>query len=383
MSHTSNAPIPRLLLMINRILNSRLFNFVVGEKVDGHPTTFSVHEDAISQLSVPLYSLLKNGMSESQIGSTIWEDVSEDTFARFAQFAYTGDYSIPAPQKRKSRAAEKQSTSEGSSKTANGVHGVLDTRSQDQHQLVEDVRDYEDAPIVKGIFGLKVNTLGEPPVAKDGGWAPDRAFVGGKKIKKDKREKRQLAKSSWEVFPIPEPEPAPEPVEEQDFESIPKREKYPDSPPQTYAEDFYALSFPLLAPRSNYDSICDPPSTCDSSLSYSEQFLSYAALYILGDCHLIDPLKALALHKLHKTLCVFQLSAGNAQDVVDLARLAYTEEGGGGGGGDDIGRLRSLVCRYLATHALVLSFDEGFMDLLEEGGQFVRDFFKFEVQMTR
>jgi hypothetical protein len=40
------------------------------------------------------------------------------------------------------------------------------------------------------------------------------------------------------------------------------------------------------------------------------------------------------------------------------------------------------VCQYMATNALVLSLDDGFMELLGEGGQFVKDFSKFEVQRT-
>jgi hypothetical protein len=30
-------------------------------------------------------------------------------------------------------------------------------------------------------------------------------------------------------------------------------------------------------------------------------------------------------------LCVFQLDDGNAEDIIALARYAYSEEGGGGG----------------------------------------------------
>jgi hypothetical protein len=33
--------------------------------------------------------------------------------------------------------------------------------------------------------------------------------------------------------------------------------------------------------------------------------------------------------------------------------------------------LRSLVCQYMATNAVVLSFNDGFVDLLGDGGQLV------------
>jgi hypothetical protein len=86
------------------------------------------------------------------------------------------------------------------------------------------------------------------------------------------------------------------------------------------------------------------------------------------------------LFKLHKTLCVFRVDDGNAEDIIALARYAYSEEGGGGGLDEGIGGLRSLVSQYMATNALALSFNHGFMDLLGDGGQLVQDFFKYEVQ---
>jgi len=39
--------------------------------------------------------LMRGKMSESLAGEAKWEDVDGETFVRFIQFAYTGDYSIP------------------------------------------------------------------------------------------------------------------------------------------------------------------------------------------------------------------------------------------------------------------------------------------------
>ncbi len=89
-------------------------------------------------------------------------------------------------------------------------------------------------------------------------------------------------------------------------------------------------------------------------------------------------MKALALHKLHKTLCIFQLDDENVKDIVDLARYAYNEEGKGSEEG--IGGLRSMVCQYMVLNAAVLSTYTAFIELLAEGGQFVIDFFKFVMQ---
>lgn len=93
---------------------------------------------------------------------------------------------------------------------------------------------------------------------------------------------------------------------------------------------------------------------------------------------MIETLKALTLFKLHATLCAFELDDKNSEDIIELARYAYNDEGKGSDEG--IGGLRNLVCQYMASNAVILSLDEGFMDLLEEGGQLVRDLWTFEVQ---
>jgi len=83
----------------------------------------------------------------------------------------------------------------------------------------------------------------------------------------------------------------------------------------------------------------------------------------------------LSLHKLHKTFCIFQLDDKNIEDIIDLVRYAYNEEGKGLEEG--IGGLRSIVCQYMALDTAVLSLYAGFTELLTRGGQFVKDFFKF------
>ncbi|KAG9233197.1 hypothetical protein BJ875DRAFT_543959 [Amylocarpus encephaloides] len=67
-----------------RILQSRQFNFIVGENVDGNPTEFLVHGKAITDLSEPLRVLIEGDWLEGENGLIVWKD-----------FAYTGDYSIP------------------------------------------------------------------------------------------------------------------------------------------------------------------------------------------------------------------------------------------------------------------------------------------------
>jgi hypothetical protein len=96
---------------------------------------------------------------------------------------------------------------------------------------------------------------------------------------------------------------------------------------------------------------------------------------VLGDGQLIDALKALALFKLHKTLCAFELDHENIGDISVLAKYAYSEEEKSCD--DGTGGLRGLVCQYMAMYVMELSNDPRFMNLLAGGGQIVKDFFKF------
>ncbi|KAI9652349.1 MAG: hypothetical protein M1829_001672 [Trizodia sp. TS-e1964] len=339
-----------------KILNSRLFKFIVGEKVDGGPTEFFVHEEAVAQLSKPLRTLMQGGMAESQTGCTIWADVSKKTFESFIQFAYTGDYSIMKGGKRsRDKKKKKVVTDDSSSRTSHSQ------RSRWAKTVVDlDLVAETPAPELEpGLVEKK-----DPETA----------------IKKDKKKSLKLEK----VFSFsPFGEESLRPSTDPDLpkpETIKRRDKYPELQPRVHSEDFNSLTFQLLAPRNNYDKTCKPAEHFDPDQCYTEIFLSHASLYILGDLQLVDSLKALALFKLHKTLCVFQLDDGNAEDIIALAMHAYSEEGRGGGLDEGIGGLRSLVCQYMATNALVMSFNDGFMDLLGDGGQLVQDFFKYEVQ---
>jgi len=60
---------------------------------DAVPIT--VHEATLADQSPGLKALMRTEMSEGLAREARWEDVNKETFMRFAQFAYIGDYSIP------------------------------------------------------------------------------------------------------------------------------------------------------------------------------------------------------------------------------------------------------------------------------------------------
>ena len=154
-----------------------------------------------------------------------------------------------------------------------------------------------------------------------------------------------------------------------------------ETPPPPEPSDFASLSFPLLAPRDNHKDGCEPSEAFDLERIYSNVFLAHAKLWALADIHSIDTLKALALHKLHKTLSVFETRSENAGDVIELVRYAYTKGCGGSRPEEEVGGgLRELVAQYMAFNSRELSRSAEFTQLLGEGGLFVQDFFRIVME---
>ncbi|KAK7955900.1 uncharacterized protein PG986_005122 [Apiospora aurea] len=76
------------------ILRSRPITFVVGPT----KTEFVVHADAITRLSKPLRALVDGDMKEAKESHVVWDDVDDQTFARFIQWAYTDEYATAEPE---------------------------------------------------------------------------------------------------------------------------------------------------------------------------------------------------------------------------------------------------------------------------------------------
>lgn len=332
--------------------------------------------------------MTKGGLSEARTGRVIWKDVGKETFERFAQFAYTGDYSIPKTEKRGNVTPTPASPKTNGVRKRNGSEASASTVEPNE----------KSAPAFE-------NELSREPVLEkaddDSGTILNYPTPSTKKNKKKKKpQATQAAQTKTEATietesgaPAQQPNPEPATAKQVESQAPPTetttatktveasseptvaatKEQEPES-----GVDFYHLSYPLLAERDNYHGTCEPSTEFEKANSYSKVLLCHAALYVLGDFQLVDSLKALALFKLHKTLCAFQLDKENINDITDLARYAYSDEGKGFDAG--VGGLRALVCQYMAIHAQELGSDAGFMNLLAEGGQIVKDFFKFQLQ---
>ena len=73
------------------MFRSKQFVFIIGEA----QAEFTVHAAIIAKQSKALNALINGSMKEAFAGKAVFEDIDEDTFIRFCQFAYTGDYTTP------------------------------------------------------------------------------------------------------------------------------------------------------------------------------------------------------------------------------------------------------------------------------------------------
>ncbi|KAG4428668.1 hypothetical protein IFR05_015847, partial [Cadophora sp. M221] len=194
------------------ILNSRLFKFVVGEAADGTPTEFYVHEDAIAQLSTPLRTLVKSRAARvvggnSASPSVVWKDVSKETFERFVQFAYTGNYSIPKTEERGVSSAVPPKRANGiqgveNGVAPNGIRGRVDSLGSDETSPVEATRARDISVSEKTEEDGTI--LNYPiPIKKHKKKKPSKAAIERATAEKESKEAAVLK-------PEPEPEPKPE-----------------------------------------------------------------------------------------------------------------------------------------------------------------------------
>jgi hypothetical protein len=104
---------------------------------------------------------------------------------------------------------------------------------------------------------------------------------------------------------------------------------------------------------------------------YTGVFLAHARLYVFADKYGIEPLESLSLHKLHITLKSFTLYRARIGDILKLIRYAYEN-----GPDYESNKLRALVSKYVAYEIDTIRKAKRFLALMEEGGLFIRDFWK-------
>ncbi|KFY46960.1 hypothetical protein V494_00253 [Pseudogymnoascus sp. VKM F-4513 (FW-928)] len=281
------------------VFTSPQFTFGIGE----NNVRVTVHAAAIAKQSHALDALINGPMKEAQTRIVRFEDVHEDTFIRFCQFAYTGDYEPPVFIQRPESGFQEKDSSQ---------------------------------------------------------WLPPTI---------DTNEPGEVAEE-------PEPEPAPEPaVAEAEpvylsfgVKRPKKNKKSPKS--RVLRDSFETKTFDVETPWLSAERRCEVRQNSCAEEDYTPVFLGHARLYIFADKWGIESLKALSLHKLHKTLVTFTPYAARLGDVAELVRYTYENTPDFAHGMDD---LRSLVMDYLTCEVTNLIRCPEFDQLLEQEGPFATD----------
>lgn len=303
------------------LILSHQFTFFIGK--EGKPVV--VHAAALAATSQQLNALINGGMKESEKQCARLEDVEVDDFIRFCEYAYRGDYAVPSSE-------EFASLTSGSTQQ-------------------EDVDD----------------SWGFGPLPKR-----------GKKKKGKRAAQPPFDEMGWptEVSDIP---PEATPFEEIPSEVIPE----PQSDPQLTSRaplraKFSSRIFPQGAdPKNLILQRFEPKSNRTRHQNFTPVLLAHARLYCFAHVRLIAPLKALTLEKLHKTLLSFTLYEGRVGDIIELARYAYSNPDLPDRGDDySLDDLRKLVLDYIVCEIDTIGKSDEFFKYMEEGGEFVGDFWR-------
>ncbi|KIX09197.1 uncharacterized protein Z518_00276 [Rhinocladiella mackenziei CBS 650.93] len=301
-------------------VNSYPFEFLIGPA----KRSFYVHSGLIKQHSETLAALVEGGMAESRERCAHLEDMEEDTFIHFLEFAYTGDYSV-------------------------SNIGVT----------------FPSADTI--LYGP---VCGSGQVAAGSGTA-DSAEEWGllvKKTRKSWKSKSAKIKSGWYdengiESPLPEDEDIPvkaEPDVDMSFEPLSRNPSRHTDLWRLFKSKARVSEMPPWEPRANMDHCED----------YTTLFLCHAKLYVFSDRYIIKALQELVLQKLRLTLSRFTLFRERTGDIVKLLKYTYANTMDYD---DGIDKLRSLVSDYVVCHVETIVKDEEFLNFLQEEGAMAKD----------
>jgi hypothetical protein len=284
-----------------------------------------VHSAAIADTSDYFNALINGGMSEAQKGCATFKDVKVDDFLRFCEFAYRGDYTVPA---------------------------------------------WEPVPL-------------DPPAE------PDDIQLGGLSKKQEKRKKIRMSSQTWSALIVSSRQATYDatPVTNEmipdhsafefahavDCTDMPMRTSRNQLRNQLNNRNY------SLGDRSK-DGISmgfQPITNSAADQCFTPVFLAYARLYNFAHLHFVTPLKILTLNKLHRTLLCFKLYRDRIGDVIELARYAYLDlDLPNRGDYGTLDELRMLIVEYIVCAVDIIGEHDEFVRFMEEGGEFVGDFWR-------
>jgi hypothetical protein len=108
--------------------------------------------------------------------------------------------------------------------------------------------------------------------------------------------------------------------------------------------------------------------------------IQHAKLFVFADQYLVQPLKDLCIHKLHRDLLEYDIEVNGVAEIADLLAYTYNNtppELDGKGSGFE---LRDLVMTFAACKAEVLVDDAAFITMMEDGTEVSSAFARYLVK---
>lgn len=264
-------------------------------------------------------------MKEANEHCVYWEDVDEKTFLRFAQWAYTREYSPAEPDfiiaSAQLSTLEQSSAPEASAdNTAKSLASFNILKEDEKRDKCEHCERpfHSNQTRTCGTCRKSFSTLYCSHCGRDEHNSCSECRKAAQKI--SKKQYMIQAFNTNTGFPSP---------------TI------------------------LHAPRKNRES-------CEE---YSEVFLSHARLYTLADKYDIPELRKLSLHKIYISLKEFTLYPNRVGDVVDLASYSFENTITGD-------KLRTLLVDYCACIFEDMLGNDGFKELLDKSSDFAFELLK-------
>ncbi|KAJ5111742.1 hypothetical protein NUU61_001372 [Penicillium alfredii] len=260
-------------------------------------------------------------MKESTEGHAVLEDVEEDAFIGFCEFAYLGAYKTPQ------RSEETYDTNLGNS-------------TERESDLAEERRLQPDP---EPELEPELEPEPEPDDVPAQEWDPMDGPAPNGRVPMNNWD-MYTTRKDWISFRRKLAYGIPLPEEKESAKHV----TYVQYPYDGLWEQFRELRF----------------TGTEASQSTIPDLVFHGKLYVFATRYLVDSLRTQCLKSLHRDLCKFSLNKRNTNHVFDLIEYAYQESGRGEPEGEST--LRNLVIHYAACEARTLAEDPRLRDLLNQ-----------------
>ena len=276
-------------------------------------------------------------MTEVKENRALFEDTDEETFVRFCEYAYTGDYPVPSP----SIVTSSQDTDgrNGMEQTRES-HNPLDGISSSVLGLESEVLPLEDAPqedlVQETDDDFHAKDKVPEPIDEFHTQSPQQ-LTDTTSPSLTKKEKKRTSKGGWDFDGFSQTHTS------LGFDTAqPQQRSKKDALYEKFRMAYGSWNGPIFEPYKN----------CDPGEMFTKIFLCHARLYVFADRYQIDSLRTLVLYKLRRTLAAFRLFPQRVPDIFELIRFSYTSTRES----DDMGDLLTdyVVC-FIEFHGHTLN----------------------------